>query len=153
MFVSRITGRNTSSHIRTQTTLNEWAKVQVRLRQNRQGYQSASYSDIDPIEHATINNVEATETYSNDAKCYGSVPNPIDLSVTWRIIGVNVKRLRPYGDIAALITVAERLRALQSETIEFLETNVEWHKYQLRDNIQKLFIKAFGSARMEYNTS
>jgi hypothetical protein len=138
---------------RTQMTLNEWTKVQDRRRQNRQGYQSASYSDIEPISHATINNVEATETYSNDAKCCGSVPTPIDLSVTWRIIGGNMNGLRPYGDIAALITVAEILRALQAETIVFSETNVEWHKYKLRDNMQKLFIKVFGAARMEYSTT
>jgi hypothetical protein len=51
--------------------------------------------------------------------------------------------------MAALITVAERLRALQADTITFSETNVEWNKYQLQDNMQKLFIKAFGAARME----
>jgi hypothetical protein len=64
-----------------------------------------------------------------------------------------MNRLRPYGDMVALITVAERLRALQADTIAFLETKVEWHKYQLRDNMQKLFIKSFGAARMEYSTT
>jgi hypothetical protein len=64
-----------------------------------------------------------------------------------------VNGLRPYGDMAALITVAERLRAFQAETSAFSETNVEWHKYQLRDNMQKIFIKAFGAARMEYSTT
>jgi hypothetical protein len=117
MCVSRITGRNTSTPTRTQTTLNEWAQVQDHRRQNRQGYQSASCSDIDTREQATINIVEATETYSNDAKFYGSVPNPIDASVTWRIIGVHLNGLRPYGDMAALIKVAERLSALQADTI------------------------------------
>jgi hypothetical protein len=43
---------------------------------------------------------------SNDAKCYGSVPTPIDTSERWRIIGVNVNGLRPFGDMASLITVA-----------------------------------------------
>jgi hypothetical protein len=61
---------------------------------------------------------------------------------------------RPYGDMSALITVAEILRSLQAETIAFSETNVEWNKYQMRDNnMQKLFIKAFGAARMEYSTT
>jgi hypothetical protein len=32
--------------------------------------------------------------------------------------------LKPYGDMAALITVAERFHALQAETISFSETNV-----------------------------
>jgi hypothetical protein len=71
------------------------------------------------------------ETYSNDAKCYGSVPNPIDPSVTWRIIGGNVNGLRPYVDMVALVTIAERLRAPQVEIIALSEKNVEWHKYQL----------------------
>jgi hypothetical protein len=130
-------------------TLYEWAQVQDLRRQNRQGYQPASYSDIEPREHTSINNVEATETYSNDAKCYGSVPTPIDPRVVRMIIGGNVNGLRPYGDMAALITVAERLCALQAETIAFSETNVEWHKYQLRENMQKRFTKSFGAARME----
>jgi hypothetical protein len=76
----------------------------------------------------------------------------MDPSVTWRIIGGNVNGFRPYGNMAALIKVAEILRALQSETIAFSETNVEWHKYQLQDNMQ-LFVKSFGAARMEYSTT
>jgi hypothetical protein len=79
---------------RTQTTLHEWSQVQDHQRQKTQGYQSASYSGIDPREHATINNVEATETYSNDATCYGSAPAPIDPNITWRIIGGNLNGLR-----------------------------------------------------------
>jgi hypothetical protein len=46
MCVSRITGRNTSPPTRTQMMLNEWAQVQDCRRQNRQGYQPTSYSDI-----------------------------------------------------------------------------------------------------------
>jgi hypothetical protein len=137
MCVSRNTGRNSSTPSRTQTTLNEWSHVQDHQLQNIQGYQSARYSYIDPREHATINNVESMETYSNSTKCYGSVPVPIDLNITWRIIGGNVNGLRPHGDMAALLTFDERLRALQAETIEFSETNVEWHNFQLRDNICK----------------
>jgi hypothetical protein len=64
-----------------------------------------------------------------------------------------VNGLRPFGDMASLITVAERLRALQTEPVAFSETNAEWHKYELRENMQKLFTKAFGAARLEYCTS
>jgi hypothetical protein len=59
----------------------------------------------------------------------------------------------PSGNMVALITVSERLRALLAETIAFLETHVEWQKFKLRSNMQKLFTKAFGAARMEYSTS
>jgi hypothetical protein len=58
------------------------------------------------------NNLAYTDAYSNDTKCYGSVPNPIDTSETWRLTGGNVNGLRPFGDMAPLIKVAERLRAL-----------------------------------------
>jgi hypothetical protein len=57
------------------------------------------------------------ETYSNNANCYGSVPTPIDPSVTWRIIGGNMNGLRPYGDTAALMAVSGILCALQADTI------------------------------------
>jgi hypothetical protein len=65
------------------------------------------------------NNPEYTDAYSNNAKCYGSVPIPIDTSKTWRIIGGNVNGLRPFGDMASLVTVAEILRALQTESMHF----------------------------------
>jgi hypothetical protein len=48
-----------------------------------------------------------------------------------------------------IITVAKTLRALQTESVAFSETNVEWHKYELRENMQELFTEAFGAARME----
>jgi hypothetical protein len=51
------------------------------------------------------------------------------------------------------LTILERLRALQVGTIAISETNVEWHKFLLRDNTQSLLQKAFGSARVEYSTS
>jgi hypothetical protein len=54
MCVSRNMGRNSSAPTHTQTTLNEWSQVEDRPHQNRQGYQSTIYSDIDPREHATV---------------------------------------------------------------------------------------------------
>jgi hypothetical protein len=71
-----------------------------------------------------------TTSYSNDAKCYGSIPAPIDTRETWRIIGGNMNGIRSFGDIASLITVAARLRALQTESVAFSEKKVEWHKYE-----------------------
>jgi hypothetical protein len=116
-----LASRNSSAPTRAQTTLNTWSHVQARRRQTRRGYQSVRYSYTDSTEQSTINNFEATETYNNGAKCYWSVPAPIDPNVTWRIIGGNVNGLiKPSGDMAALITVSERLRALQAETITSL---------------------------------
>jgi hypothetical protein len=55
--------------------------------------------------------------------------------------------------MAALVTVSERLLALQAVTISFSHTNVSRHKFQLQDNMQKLFTKSFGAARLEYSTT
>jgi hypothetical protein len=81
------------------------------------------------------NNPAHTDDYSNGAKCYGSIPAPIDTSETWRIIGGNLNGLGPFVDMASLITVAERFRSLQTESVEFSETNVESHKLELRGNM------------------
>jgi hypothetical protein len=64
-----------------------------------------------------------------------------------------VNGLRPFGDMASIITVAETLRAMKAESVAFSETNVEWHKHELRENMHKLFTEAFGTARLEYYTS
>jgi hypothetical protein len=151
MCFSGTTGSNTLASTRTKRTMNAWSQVQASRRESRQGYRSASYSENTLPD--LNNNLAYTDSYSNDAKCYGSVPSPTDTRETWRIIGGNVNGLRPFGDMASLITFAERLRALQTESVAFSETNVEWHKYELRENMQKLFTKAFGAARMEYCTS
>jgi hypothetical protein len=55
--------------------------------------------------------------------------------------------------MGGFLTILERLIALQVGTIAFSETNVEWHKFLLRENTQTLLQKAFGSARVEYSTS
>jgi hypothetical protein len=55
--------------------------------------------------------------------------------------------------MGGFLTILERLQALQVRTIAFSETNVEWHKFLLRDNTHSLLQKAFGSARMEYSIS
>jgi hypothetical protein len=107
MCASGTTGSNTSASTRTQRTMNAWPHVQARRRESRQGCCSASYSDNTLPD--LNNNLVYTDSDSNEAKCYGSIPAPIDTRETWRIIGVNVNGLRPFGDMASLITVAEKL--------------------------------------------
>jgi hypothetical protein len=118
---------------RPQATLNAWSHVQARHHQIRHGYQSSRYSDSDSVDRITTINV--TETFSNFSKCYRIVPAPIDLNTTLRIIGGNVNGLKPYGDMASIITVSERLFALQAGTMELSEINVEWHKFKPRENM------------------
>jgi hypothetical protein len=133
MCPSRPTGRTQAAPSRSQATLDIWSQIQNRRRRNiRRGYFSETYND-----HPIQNNIIQQPTkYSKDTQCYGDIPTPIDETSIWRIIGGNVNGIK-----------------LQVGTIVFSETNVEWHKFLLRDNAQSLLQKAFVSARVEYSTS
>jgi hypothetical protein len=91
--------------------------------------------------------------YDDNTQCYGHAPSPINESETWRIIGGNANGLRPYGDMVDLISITKRTRSLQAGMIALSETNTEWHKHELRTNMDKVLTKAFGDARTEYGTS
>jgi hypothetical protein len=47
----------------------------------------------------------------------------------------------------------ERLKLLHTGTVAFQETNLEWHNKSYRDEFQKLLVKAFGEARVDYSTT
>jgi hypothetical protein len=83
MCVSDITGKNTSALTRTQRTMNSWYQVQARIRESRQGYRSVTYADNMTFDQEVNNNPAYTDAYSNDTKCYGRFPTPIDTSETW----------------------------------------------------------------------
>jgi DUF971 family protein len=80
-------------------------------------------------------------------------PAPINENETSRIAGGNSNGIKPYGDMKELIPIVERLRNLQSGRISLNETNVEWHKWEHRDNAHKLLRNNFGSANVEYSTT
>jgi hypothetical protein len=52
-----------------------------------------------------------------------------------------------------LIPIVERMRNLQAGEFLLNETNVEWHKWEHRENAQQLFWNTFGGANVEYRTS
>jgi hypothetical protein len=52
-----------------------------------------------------------------------------------------------------LIIVMERLKLLQTGTVAFQETNLEWRNKSYRDECQKLLVKALGAARVDYSTT
>jgi hypothetical protein len=60
-----------------------------------------------------------------------------------------LKRVTP-GD---LVSVLERIKLLQTGTVAFQETNLEWHNKGHQDEFQKLLVKAFGAARVDYSTT
>jgi hypothetical protein len=47
----------------------------------------------------------------------------------------------------------EILKLLQAGTFGFHETNLEWHHKGYRDEFQKLLVKDFGAARVEWSTT
>jgi hypothetical protein len=49
--------------------------------------------------------------------------------------------------------VLERLKLLQTGTVTFQETNLEWHNKGYRDEFHKLLVKAFGTARVDCSTT
>jgi hypothetical protein len=52
-----------------------------------------------------------------------------------------------------LIPIVERLRNLQAGGILLNETNVEWQKWEHRDNAQKLLRNTVGSVNVEFSTT
>jgi hypothetical protein len=52
-----------------------------------------------------------------------------------------------------LIPLVKRMRNLQAGGILINETNVEWHKWEHRENSQQLLRNTFGGANVEYSTS
>jgi hypothetical protein len=91
--------------------------------------------------------------YNKDVLLFGHAPEPIEEDKTWRLVGGNTNGIKPYGGSADLISVMEMLKLLQTGTVAFQETNLEWHNKGYRDEFQKLLVKAFGAARVDHSTT
>jgi hypothetical protein len=91
--------------------------------------------------------------YNKDVLFFGHDPEPIEEDKTWRLVGGNTSGIKPYGGSADLISVMERLKLLQTGTVAFQETNLEWHNKGYRDEFKKLLVKAFGEARVDHSTT
>jgi hypothetical protein len=91
--------------------------------------------------------------YNKDIILFGHAPEPIEEEKTWHFVGGNTYGIKPYGGSADLISIMERLKLLQTGTVAFQETNLEWHNESYRDEFQKLLVKVFGAARVDYSTT
>jgi hypothetical protein len=91
--------------------------------------------------------------YRKDVLLFGHAPEPIEEDKTWRLVGGNTNGITPYGGAADLISVLARLQLLQTGNVAFQETNLEWHNKGHQDEFQKLLVKAFGAARVDYSTT
>jgi hypothetical protein len=91
--------------------------------------------------------------YNKDVLLFGRATEPIEEDKTWHLVGGNTNGINPYGRSADFISVMERLKLLQTGTVAFQETNLEWHNKGYRDEFQKLLVKAFGTARVDQSTT
>jgi hypothetical protein len=86
--------------------------------------------------------------YTNSGKFYVDMPPPIDGRATLRHVGGNANGIRPYPKDAGMISMCGNLRGLQARSVSIGETNVEWQKYEWRENTYQTFRKTFGDARV-----
>jgi hypothetical protein len=91
--------------------------------------------------------------YNKDVLLFGHAPEPIEEDKTWHLVGGNTNGIKPYRGYADLISVMERLKWIQTGTVFFQETSLECHNKSYRYEFQKLFVKAFGEARLEHSTT
>jgi hypothetical protein len=142
---------------RSQAALDNWQNIQInRHCSPRRGYRSARYRDSNNQDFTIpppISPFSEYVDYNKDIIIFGHAPEPIEEDKTWRLVGGNTNGIKPYGGSADLISVMERLKLLQTGTVAFQETNLEWHSKSYRDEFQKLLFKAFGAARVDYSTT
>jgi hypothetical protein len=91
--------------------------------------------------------------YSKDVVLVGHAPEPIEEEKTWCLVGGYTNGIKPYGGAADLIILLARLKLLQTGTIAFQETNIEWHNKGHWDEFQELLVKAFVAARVDCSTT
>jgi hypothetical protein len=143
---------------RSQAALDNWQNAQTNRRCSpRRGHRSARYRGSANNQDITlpppISPLSEYVEYNKDILLFGHAPEPIEEDKTWRLVGGNTNGIKPYGGSSDLISVMERLKLLQTGTVAFQETNLEWHNKGYRDEFQKLLVKAFGSARVDHGTS
>jgi hypothetical protein len=91
--------------------------------------------------------------HNESAQSWVNSPAPINEDETWRISRGNSNSIKLYGDLKELIPIVESLRNLQAGGILLNETNVEWHKWEHRENVQQVLRTTFSGANVEYSTS
>jgi hypothetical protein len=90
--------------------------------------------------------------FENGKTVWGNSPKAINERSIYRHYGGNINGLKPFGEHPDLISGFKNLRKLQAGGISLIETNIEWKKYDYRENTEKLLRKTFGSTRIAYST-
>jgi hypothetical protein len=91
--------------------------------------------------------------YTNSEKVYWDTPPRIDEHAALRHVGGNANGIRPYPKDTGMISMCSSLRGLQAGSVSIGETNMEWHKYEWRQNIYQTLRKQFGDTIVEFSTS
>jgi hypothetical protein len=81
----------------------------------------------------------------NGKEVWGNSPEPIDEKSANQHYGGNINRIKPFGEHSYLISGIKNLRNLQAGGLSLIETNVEWKKFEYRENTEKLLRKSFGN--------
>jgi hypothetical protein len=164
------TGGPAEAPAQVQTTLDNWYTVQlrrhIRLKSGfqRNGGRSERRKANSGTQNRSNRGRQARHSpqlrlanmyqYTNSGKeVYGDMPPPIDEHATLRHVGGNANGIRPYPKDVGMISMSSNLRGLQAGSISIGETNVEWHKYEWRENTYQTLRKTFGDKRVKFSTS
>jgi hypothetical protein len=115
---------------------------------NRRGTMDASSSNQD-----SVDSNHSCYKFTNGKTVWGNGPEAIDERSIYRHYGGYIYVLKPLGQQPYMISGIKNLRQLQVGGISPIETNVEWKKYDYRENTEKLLRKTFGDTRISYSTS
>jgi hypothetical protein len=90
--------------------------------------------------------------HSKTVKVNRDMPPPIDEHTRLRD-GGGANRIKPYPNDKGMISMNSNLRGLQAGSVSIIESNVEWHEYEWRENTYQRLRITFGDARVECSTS
>jgi hypothetical protein len=78
------------------------------------------------------------------------MPPPIDehAIAILRHVGGNANGIKPYPNDEGMISMNSNVRELQAGLVSTVKTNVEWQKFDWRENTYQTLRKTFGNARV-----
>jgi hypothetical protein len=82
----------------------------------------------------SLNSNHSCYKFSNGKTVWGNIPEPIDERSVYRHYGGNINGLKPFGEHSDLISGIKNLGNLQAGGLSLIETNIEWKKYEYREN-------------------
>jgi hypothetical protein len=163
------TGGLSVAPAQVQTSLDNWYTAQLRRRRRlKRGYKRNGVRDGRRLGNTGAQNPsnrrrQATHSqqlglanmyqYNNSGKVFGDTPPPIDEHAILIHVGGNAHGIKPYPNDEEKISIRSNLRGPQAGSVSIIKTNVEWQKFEWKENIYQTLRKPFGDARVEFSTS